>query len=98
MKSTTLPSLRVDPELRDAAESVLQEGETLSGLIETAVRETIQRRRTRAEFIARGLASRDEARRTGEYFDADVVHAELAEKLSNARLRLNERLQKKARP
>ena len=29
MKSATLPSLRVEPELREAAESVLQEGETL---------------------------------------------------------------------
>jgi len=34
----------VDPELREAAESVLQEGETLSGLIETSVREAIDRR------------------------------------------------------
>ena len=55
MKTATLPSLRVDPELREAAESVLQEGETLSGFIEASVRETIERRRTRAEFIARGL-------------------------------------------
>jgi hypothetical protein len=93
MKSATLPSLRVDPELREAAESVLEEGETLSGFIEASVRETIARRRTRAEFFARGLASRDDARRTGEYIDADVVHAQLAGKLAKARARL----QKKAR-
>lgn len=93
MKSATLPSLRVDPELREAAESVLQEGETLSGFIEASVRETIQRRRVRAEFIARGLASREEAKRTGVYIDADVIHAELAKKLAQARTRL----QKKAR-
>ena len=67
MKTATLPSLRVDPQLREAAESVLQEGEMLSGLIEASVRETLERRRTRAEFIARGLASRDEAKRTGVY-------------------------------
>ena len=59
MKTATFPSLRVEPELREAAEAVLQEGETLSSLIETAVRETVERRRMRAEFIARGLASRD---------------------------------------
>lgn len=88
MKSATLPSLRVDPELREAAESVLEEGETLSGFIEAAVRETIVRRRTRAEFVARGLASRDDARRTGDYIDADVVHAQLTEKLAKARARL----------
>ena len=39
MKTATLPSLRVEPELRDAAESVLQAGETLSSFVETAVRE-----------------------------------------------------------
>lgn len=88
MKSATLPSLRVDPELREAAESVLQEGETLSGFIEASVRETIQRRRVRAEFIARGLAARDEARRADAYIDADVVHAELVEKLEQARTRV----------
>ncbi len=88
MKSATLPSLRVDPELREAAESVLEEGETLSGFIEASVRETIVRRRTRAEFVARGLASRDDARRSGEYIAADVVHAQLTEKLARARARL----------
>ena len=93
MKSATLPSLRVEPELREAAESVLQEGETLSGFIEASVRETIQRRRVRAEFIARGLASREEAKNTGVYIDAETVQAELAGKLARARTKL----QKKAR-
>lgn len=93
MKTATLPSLRVEPELREAAESVLQEGETLSGFIEASVRETIQRRRVRSEFIARGLASREESQRTGGYIDADLVHAELAEKLGQVRTKL----QKKAR-
>lgn len=91
MKSSTLPSLRVDPELREAAESVLLEGETLSGFIEASVRETILRRRTRAEFIARGLASRDDAKRNGEYIDADVVHTQLAAKLAKARTRLQKK-------
>lgn len=84
MKSSTFPSLRVDPALRKAAESVLEEGETLSGLIESSVREAIERRRTRAEFVARGLASRDEARRTGVYFPAAAVHAKLGTMLAKA--------------
>lgn len=88
MKTATLPSLRVDPELREAAESVLQEGETLSGLIETAVREAIERRRTRSEFIARGLASREEARRSGVYFTAAAVQTDLDKKLAKARKRV----------
>ena len=77
MKSATLPSLRVDPELREAAESVLEDGESLSAFVENSVKAQIHYRRTQAEFIARGLASREEAKRTGGYVDADVVHAEL---------------------
>lgn len=88
MKSATFPSLRVDPELRQAAESVLQEGETLSGLIESSVREAIERRRTRAEFIVRGLASRDDAKRTGVYFAATAVHGELGKMLAKASKRV----------
>ncbi len=88
MKTATFPSLRVEPELREAAEGVLQEGETLSALIETAVRETVERRRTRAEFIARGLSSREEARRTGRYFTAKSVHDELRTMLDKARKRV----------
>ena len=85
MKTATFPSLRVAPELRAAADAALQAGETLSALIETSVRETIDRRRARAEFIGRGLASRDEAKRTGVYFAADAVHAELAQMLAEAK-------------
>lgn len=68
MKTATLPPLRVAPELRQAAESVLREGETLSSFMEQSLRDEVNRRRTQAEFIARGLASRDEAKRTGAYF------------------------------
>ena len=92
MKSATLPSLRVEPELREAAESVLQEGESLSGFIETSVRETIMRRRARAEFIARGLASRAEANGSGEYYPAPKVHAELAQMLGQAQATLQRRV------
>lgn len=87
MKSATFPSLRVDPELRAAAEDVLQEGETLSALIETAVREAIHRRRAQAEFIARGLASREVAAHSGVYHSARAVHAELRDRLAKARAR-----------
>lgn len=88
MKTASLPSLRVEPELREAAEQVLQEGESLSGFIEASVRESIERRRTRAEFMARGLASRGAARRSGVYFAADAVHAELGQMLSKARAKM----------
>jgi predicted transcriptional regulator len=85
MKTATLPSLRVEPELREAAESVLQKGESLSGLMEQSLRDEVQRRRHQAEFVARGLASRDEARRTGRYIDAQDVLDGLQAKLDRAR-------------
>jgi hypothetical protein len=61
MKTASLPSLRFDPELRAAGESMLEEGEPLSAFLERAVRRQIDFRKTKMEFIARGLASRDEA-------------------------------------
>ncbi len=67
MKSATIPPLRVTPSLRHEAESVLQEGETLSGFVEEALRTHIERRKFQQEFIARGLASRDRAKATGRY-------------------------------
>jgi len=84
LKTATIPSLRVDPELRRAAEGVLQKGESLSSFVEQSLRASIQRRRLQQEFIARGLASRDEARTTGEYFAADEVLRELEDMLSQA--------------
>ncbi|KNZ34377.1 MAG: prevent-host-death protein [Methylibium sp. NZG] len=85
MKSATFPSLRVDAELREAAESVLREGETLTSLIETAVLETIHRRRAQEEFLARGLRSSDDAKRTGVYHAAADVHAALQRRLDARR-------------
>ena len=84
MKTASMPSLRVDPELRHDAESVLRDGETLSSFMEQALRSSIQSRRVQKEFIARGLTSRDEAKRTGEYFAAEDVLVETLEMLSQA--------------
>jgi predicted transcriptional regulator len=82
MKTATIPSIRVDPKLRQAAESVLENGETLSSFVEKSMRDNIRRRKLQQEFIARGLASRDEARQTGEYFPAEDVLRELDEMLA----------------
>lgn len=88
MKTATIPSVRVDPEFRAEVESLLGDGETLSEFVEAAVRATVQRRRVQAEFIARGLRSREEAQRTGDYVDADVVIEQLQRKLDAARTRI----------
>ncbi len=77
MKTATMPSLRVEPEFRDRAESVLKDGETLSAFMEEAVRKQVEIRKSQAEFIARGLAARDESKRTGIYHRAEDVLAEL---------------------
>jgi predicted transcriptional regulator len=77
MKTASLPSLRIDPELRQAAESVLLDGESLSSLMESSLRASVNRRQMQRDFVARGLQSRDKARRTGEYYNAADVHAEL---------------------
>jgi hypothetical protein len=88
MKTSILPSVRVEPELRAAVESVLSEGETLSQFVEASVRARVERRRVQAEFIARGLRARDEAKASGDYVEADVVVAGLQRKLDAARARL----------
>ena len=62
MKTATFPSLRVAPEFRQAAEQVLQEGESLSSFIEESIRENITRRQLQGEFMKRGVASRALAR------------------------------------
>lgn len=87
MKTATLPPLRVDSELRAAAESVLRDGETLSGFILEAVRLNIERRESQSEFIARGLAAREEARATGEYVSAEDMLARLDTTLTRARVK-----------
>ena len=87
MKSTTLPPLRVSPALRKQAEAVLGEGETLSGFVLDAVTRSIEFRNARQAFIARGLASAAQAKKTGKYVPADRVIGKLARKLAKAKQR-----------
>jgi hypothetical protein len=85
VKTASLPSLRVEPDLRQAAESVLREGETLSSLIEAALREAIQRRRLNEEFLARGLRARADTQQGSATHSAAAVHAELQLRLDRRR-------------
>ena len=80
-----MPSLRVDPQLRAAAQSVLREGETLIILMESAIRETIARRRTQAEFLAHGLRAGLDAQQSGSYHAAEAVLDDLAQRLEARR-------------
>jgi len=84
MKTATIPSVRVEPELRAEVEALLAEGETLSEFVESSVREAARRRRVQTEFVARGMHALADAKRTGDYVDADAVVGRLERKLARA--------------
>ncbi len=85
MKTATIPSLRVDPELRAAAEAVLEEGETLSNFVEQSIRDGIERRQLQREFVARGLKAGAAARRSQDYVPSSRVLARLEGMLEKAK-------------
>lgn len=85
MKTAAIPAVRVPPELRQAAEELLVDGETLSGFVEDAVRRNVEYRQAQAAFLARGLASRDAARTSGRYVKAATVLGKLNRRLMKAR-------------
>ena len=91
MKTSTLPSIRVEPEFRATVESLLGSTETLTEFVENSVRETVIRRRNHAEFVARGLTSLEAARRNGDYVGADVVLGKLRQRLAAARQQVRAR-------
>ncbi len=91
MKTTSLPAVRVEPELREQIQQVLQTDETLSSFVESSVREAVHRRDAQAQFIARGLTSLGEARKTGQFSTADEVIAKLRARLEQAKARVAER-------
>lgn len=85
MKTATIPSLRVDPALRKAAEEVLHAGESLSSFVESSLRAQVERRRNQEAFIARGLASRERALHEGVYVSSSAVLKKLESRLAKAK-------------
>jgi hypothetical protein len=85
MKTTSIPPLRVSPQLRRQAEAVLQDGETLSSFVLEALTRGIAYRKARQAFIARGLASATRSQQTGRYVAADRVLGKLERRLSKAK-------------
>lgn len=81
VKPASSSAIDLAPDLGDAAESVLREGETLQAFVEGAMRARIEHR----QFIARDVASAEEATRTGVYYTAEEIFAELRAKLDKAR-------------
>ena len=70
--------------MHQAAENVFREGESLSHFVEESIPAEIKLRRSQQVFIARGLASREDARSTGVYYSAKDVMDELDGLLSQA--------------
>lgn len=85
MKSATIPPLRVTPELRDDAESVLRAGESPSSFVEESLRKQIHHRKAQQQFIARGLAAREAAEASGKYASKDEVMDSLGSMLDAAK-------------
>ena len=85
MKTAAIPAVRVSPELRQAAEAVLEIGETLSGFVEDAVRRNVEFRYSQKAFIERGLAAGASAGKSGKYIPAAAVLGKLARHLDKAR-------------
>ncbi len=83
-KSSTLPPLRVSEKLRSEAEGVLAPGETLSAFVLESVSRNIDFRKSQLDFVARGMASADRARRDGGHVPAEKVISALRKRLTQA--------------
>lgn len=86
MKSAVIPQVRVEPELRAELESVLREGETLSGFVEASVRSAVAFRRVQSRFHERGEQAWMHHQATGESSSVEEVLDKL-----HARLELRRR-------
>ena len=87
MKSSSIPALRVTSKVRKSAESVLREGETLSGFVLEAVTRGVETRKAQAAFLARGLESAARSRASGHYVPLQRVIGKLRRRLATARRR-----------
>jgi predicted transcriptional regulator len=85
MKTATIPAVRIEPDLREQLEQVLQDGESLSAFVEASVRDAVRHRLDHAEFVARGMASINAAKHTGRHVSAAQVVSKLQARLAKAR-------------
>ena len=69
MKTALLPATRVSPALRKRVEALLQEDETVSSFVETAVTRLAELRAAQQAFLARGL----EAEAEGDWVSPEQV-------------------------
>lgn len=87
MKSSAIPAVRVSPELRQAAEEALRDGESLSSFVEDSVRRNVEFRQAQKAFVERALASAARAKETGDYIPASETLRKISMKIEAARRR-----------
>ena len=92
MKTSTLPAVRVEPELRAQLEAVLGEEETISTFVADAVRRAVDFRRVQADFHARGEAAWQEYLRTGVSHQVDEVFDRVQARIDARRRELQSRI------
>jgi hypothetical protein len=88
MKTATLPAIRVEPELRQKIESVLDQGETLSSFMESTLRSAVEFRAIQNEFHARGKRSQQHYDATGVSYSTEDVLQRLRAKTQRRREQL----------
>jgi hypothetical protein len=93
MKTATIPPILIEPEFRAEVECVLEQGESFSEFVESAVRQSVLKRQHQAEFVRRGIESVNETKLTGAGVAAETVVAKLEAKLALARRDLSLRSQ-----
>lgn len=89
MKTAILPAVRVEPALRSDAESVLDEGETLSDFIAACVRSGISWRRTQDGLLRRANDAVDRASRGDHGISPKELLKQMDDRLDAARSRLS---------
>jgi len=83
MKTALLPATRVTPALRRKVESLLGDGETVSGFIEVAVTRHAELRVAQRAFLERGLA----AEREGDWVSPEQAFKAVRRAVATARQR-----------
>ena len=91
MKSAVLPAVRVEPALRSDAESVLDDGESLSDFIATCVRCGVAWRRAQDAFLARAADAVEREARESRGMSPEELLKRMDGRLKAARSRLSPR-------
>ncbi len=84
MKTATIPALRVEPEFRDEIKSLLNKGESLSSFMASSLKQAVHFRKSRTDFIKKGLLAEKQAQQTDEYFNNEEVMEQLESMIEKA--------------